>query len=286
MSAIAVIGGSGLYDLEGLSNIERLDIETPFDKPSDTIIGGDLNGQKVWFLPRHGKGHRLLPSEIPHRANFWALSSLGVQWVIGVGAVGSLKEELPPLHVVLPDQFYDRTTHRSEHTLFGQGIVAHLPFGHPTNNYLRSCLADACSELGLPCQSHGTYVNMDGPAFSTKAESEVNRSHGFDLIGMTHVAEAKLARESEMAYASLCLVTDYDCWKDQDVNVQEIIKYLKTNVANAKRIIDLVTKTLKTEQSQPEFTMLDTSILTPVQDWPANTQANLEPILKRFLANQ
>ena len=283
MSAIGIIGGSGLYELEGLKNIEEREIETPFGATSDVITGGVIDGKQVWFIPRHGKGHSILPTEIPHRANLWALKSLGVKWVIGVGAVGSLKEELPPMHIVLPDQYYDRTTQRSEHTFYGDGIVAHLPFGYPTNDYLRKTLEASCKELSLPCQNGGTYVNMDGPAFSTRSESEVNRSHGFDLIGMTNLAEAKLARESEMAYASLCLVTDYDCWKDQEVDIQEILGYLKKNTENAKAVLTGAIKSLSLEESQPEFSLLDFSILTPKDMWPAETIENLKPILERFL---
>lgn len=283
MSGIGIIGGSGLYELDGVSKIEERVVETPFGSPSDVLIGGELHGKQVWFLPRHGKGHKLLPTEIPHRANLWALKSLGVRWVIGVGAVGSLKEELPPMHIVLPDQYYDRTTRRKEHTFFGKGIVAHLPFGYPTNPLLRETLAASCAQLSLPCQNGGTYVNMDGPAFSTRAESEVNRHHGFDLIGMTNLAEAKLAREAEMAYSSLCLVTDYDCWKDQEVDVQEILGYLKTNTENAKAVLAETIKNLPIEQDQPEFSFLEMSIMTAPDLWTEEVKVSLEPLLRRFL---
>lgn len=283
MSIIGIIGGSGLYDIEGLENVEERQIDTPFGATSDSLIGGQLAGKQVWFIPRHGKGHRILPTEIPHRANLWALKSLGVKWVIGVGAVGSLKEELPPMHIVLPDQYYDRTTQRTEHTFFGNGIVAHLPFGYPTNPLLRNTLAASCAKFDLPCQNGGTYVNMDGPAFSTRAESETNRSHGFDLIGMTNLAEAKLAREAEMAYASLCMVTDYDCWKDQEVDVQEIIGYLTRNSNNAKKVlVDTITN-LPVDEDQPEFGMLDFSIITPKDLWPEEVKTHLSPILARLL---
>ena len=283
MAGIGIIGGSGLYELEGLEEINEYNIETPFGKTSDTIIGGELGGKKVYFIPRHGKGHTLLPSEIPHRANLWALKSLGVQWVIGVGAVGSLKEELPPMHIVMPDQYYDRTVTRTEHTFFGDGIVAHVPFGYPTNALLRETLEDSTKELGIPCQNGGTYVNMEGPAFSTRAESESYRAQGFDIIGMTNLAEAKLAREAEMAYASLCMVTDYDCWKDHDVDVQEILSYLSKNSENAKAILTKAIGALDTEQAQPEFTILDTSILTSPQNCKPETVVKLKPILGRFL---
>ncbi len=283
MSAIGIIGGSGLYELDGLEKVEEKIIETPFGAPSDFIVGGELEGRKVWFLPRHGKGHSILPQEIPHRANIWALKSLGVQWVIGVGAVGSLKEELPPMHIVLPDQYYDRTTHRTEHTFFGRGIVAHLPFGYPTNDLLRNTLEKSCNSLDLPCQNGGTYVNMDGPAFSTRAESEVNRHHGFDLIGMTNIAEAKLCREAEIAYASLSIVTDYDCWKNQEVDIQEIIAYLRKNTKNAKKVLAQTIKTLPITEEQKEFSLLNTSIMTAKELWSEEVKKDLAPILKRFL---
>lgn len=283
MSAIGIIGGSGLYDIEGLEQIEEVVVETPFGTPSAVFKKGILGGEEIYFLPRHGRGHTISPTEIPHRANFWALKSLGVQWVIGVGAVGSLKEEYPPTHIVLPDQYYDRTTRRTEHTFFGDGIVAHVPFGFPTNASLRAVLQAACEELSLPCTNGGTYVNMDGPAFSTRAESETNRHHGFDLIGMTNLAEAKLAREAEMAYASLCMVTDYDCWKEQDVDITEILQYLGTNTGNAKRVLAEAIKRLDTSAEQDEFTVLSTSILTQKEHWSEAVKKRLEPLLERFL---
>jgi len=283
MSAIGIIGGSGLYALEGIENVTEHDINTPFGKPSATIIGGELSGKQVYFIPRHGKGHTILPSEIPHRANFWALKSLGVQWVVGVGAVGSLKEELPPMHIVLPDQYFDRTVTRTEHTFFGNGIVAHVPFGYPTNPLLRETLEMATKSLDLSCQNGGTYVNMEGPAFSTKSESEMYRSQRFDIIGMTNLAEAKLAREAEMAYASLSMVTDYDCWKDHDVDITEIIEYLGKNTANAKRILAKAIAELPVDQEQPEFTILNTSILTQPADCNPETVVKLQPILARML---
>ncbi len=283
MSAIGIIGGSGLYSLEGIENIKEYDIETPFGKPSAVIMGGQLSGKQVYFIPRHGKGHTILPSEIPHRANFWALKSLGVSWVIGVGAVGSLKEELAPMHIVLPDQYFDRTVTRTEHTFFGDGIVAHVPFGYPTNELLRTTLEKATRELSLPCQNGGTYVNMEGPAFSTKSESEMYRSQNFDIIGMTNLAEAKLAREAEMAYASLSMVTDYDCWKDHDVDITEILEYLGKNTANAKLILAKAIAALDVNSEQAEFTVLNTSILTQPQECKAETVMKLRPLLARML---
>ena len=206
---IGVIGGSGLYEMEGFEQSEEREVDTPFGAPSDALVGGTLAGRPLWFLPRHGRGHRILPHEINHRANIWALRSLGVRWVICVTAVGSLKDEYAPRSIVIPDQYFDRTSRRENHTFFGQGIAAHVSFGEPLSSPLRHVLLEATrEERGLEVHFGGTYVNMDGPAFSTRAESEVNRRLGFDVIGMTNLPEAKLAREAEMALATLCMVTD------------------------------------------------------------------------------
>jgi 5'-methylthioadenosine phosphorylase len=197
--AIGIIGGSGLYQMEALTVVREIAAETPFGPPSDVIFAGRLAERDVYFLPRHARGHRLLPTEINHRANIYALRALGVRWLISVGAVGSLQEQYAPRHIVLPDQFFDRTSRREHHTFFGQGIVAHVGFADPTSARLRRLLYQAAIELGLTVHNGGTYVNMDGPAFSTRAESEANRQLGFDVIGMTNLPEAKLAREAEMA---------------------------------------------------------------------------------------
>ena len=210
-AAIGVIGGSGLYQFEGLEETEEHEISTPFGDPSDRIIGGRFQGRPVYFLPRHGRGHRLLPTELNHRANIWALRSLGVRWVLSATAVGSLKEAYRPQDLVVPDQFFDRTSSRAQHTFFGNGLVAHVAFGDPTSATLRGLIAESADAEGVPHHLGGVYVNMDGPAFSTRAESEANRQLGFDVIGMTNLPEAKLAREAEMAFATLAFITDYDC---------------------------------------------------------------------------
>ena len=211
--SLAIIGGSGLYEIDSLEVIQRHTIETPFGPPSDEIIEGKLAGRTVFFLPRHGKGHRVLAHEINHRANIWALRSLNVRWVISVTAVGSLREEMAPRDVVVPDQLVDRTGRASEFTFFGKGIAAHVGFADPYSEEMRNLLVDAAAQHTDRLHNGGTYTSMNGPAFSTRAESNMHRALGFDLIGMTNAPEARLCREAEIALATLCLVTDYDCWK-------------------------------------------------------------------------
>ena len=284
---VGVIGGSGLYEMEGFAQTEERVVETPFGAPSDALIGGTLHGRPVWFLPRHGRGHRILPHEINHRANIWALRSLGVRWVVCVTAVGSLKEEYAPRSIVIPDQFFDRTSRRAEHTFFGRGIAAHVSFGEPTSAPLRRILLEAArAEEALEVHFGGTYVNMDGPAFSTRAESEVNRKLGFDVIGMTNLAEAKLAREAEMSLATLCMVTDYDCWKDEEVNVEAIIGHLHANAEAAQRIVARAVAEIPGAVGWPEHRALDTAIVTPQELWPSETVESLAPILTRFVNKQ
>src|SRR5947208_9308559 len=211
--AIGIIGGSGLYQMEELRDATEHNIDTPFGAPSDTLVGGKVSGRQVYFLPRHGRGHRILPHEINHRANIYALRSLNVRWIISVAAVGSLQEKYAPRDVVLPSQFYDRTSKRAGHTFFGDGIAAHVGFAEPISADLRNLLADSARSLGFTVHNGGTYVNMDGPAFSTRAESELNHQHGFDVIAMTNLPEAKLAREAEIAFAAMAMMRDYDAWK-------------------------------------------------------------------------
>ena len=281
--AIGIIGGSGLYQMEGLTDVRELTVDTPFGTPSDVIFAGKLAGRDVYFLPRHARGHRLLPTEIPHRANIYALRSLGVRWLLSVGAVGSLKEEFPPRHVVLPNQFFDRTSRRSEHTFFGAGIVAHVGFAEPTSANLRRLVFDAAREMGLPVHDGGTYVNMDGPAFSTRAESEANRHLGFDVIGMTNLPEAKLAREAEIAMASVSFVTDYDCWKvdEEPVSVETVIGHLLANAETAKGILARVIPRLPVAADWPEHRALDSAIITARPLWPEATRRKLAAILAR-----
>ena len=282
--AIGIIGGSGLYQMEVLTDVREIAVDTPFGPPSDVIIAGRLEGRDVYFLPRHGRGHRLLPTEIPHRANIHALRSLGVRWLLSIGAVGSLRKKFPPRHLVLPDQFFDRTSKRSEHTFFGAGIVAHVSIAEPTSAKLRRLVFKAAKELDLPVHDGGTYVNMDGPAFSTRAESKANRKLGFDVIGMTNLPEAKLAREAEIAMASVSFVTDYDCWKtdEEPVSVETVIGHLIANAETAKGILARVIPRLPTVADWPEHRALDTAIVTSRSHWPEATKEKLALLLGRF----
>ncbi len=283
--AIGVIGGSGLYEMEGLTEVEEIKVETPFGSPSDAIISGKFEGRRVCFLARHARGHRILPSELNHRANIWALRSLNVRWIIAVTAVGSLQEEYAPRSIVLPDQFFDRTSSRADHTFFGRGIVAHVAFADPISNNLRELLHKEASNMNLNVKNGGTYVNMDGPAFSTRAESETNRKLGFDVIGMTNLPEAKLAREAEIAMATLAMVTDYDCWKveEEAVNAHAVIEHVLANATNAKSVLRRVIPQIPLEANWPEHRALDNALMTDKSLWPEQTSRNLEPILNRFL---
>lgn len=283
--AIGVIGGSGLYEIEGLTGTEELRLETPFGDPSDLIVRGNLAGRTVCFLPRHGRGHRLLPTELNHRANIWALRSLNVRWIIAVTAVGSLKEEYEPRDIVLPDQFFDRTSQRAHHTFFGEGIVAHIGFSDPISDRLRELLFTTATDLGKRVHNRGTYVNMDGPAFSTRAESETNRKLGFDLIGMTNLPEAKLAREAEIALATLALITDYDCWKIEEdaVSAHSVIEHVHANAATAREILQALIPKMPSTPDWPEHRSLDSAIFTDQSLWPEATSRKLAPLLQRFL---
>lgn len=285
MTPIGIIGGSGLYEIDGFEQTEERHIDTPFGSPSDALVGGTLAGRQVWFLPRHGRGHRLLPTEINHRANLWALRSLDVRFLICVTAVGSLKEEYRPRDIVLPDQYFDRTSRREHHTFFGNGIVGHVSFAEPVSEGLRRILYQAAREEQARVHFGGTYVNMDGPAFSTRAESETNRKLGFDVIGMTNLPEAKLAREAEIALATLAMITDYDCWKTDEaaVTAEAVIAHLHANVSMAKRIISRAIPQIPATPGWPEHRSLDGAIMTPANLWPAETREKLEPILHRLL---
>ena len=284
-NAIGIIGGSGLYDIEGFSNKEEHTIDTPFGAPSDVITGGIFADRQVFFLPRHGKGHRILPTELNHRANIWALRSLGVRWIIAVTAVGSLKEQYHPRDVVLPDQFFDRTSRREHHTFFGRGIVGHIAFAEPISTHLRELLHEEALNAYARVHNGGTYVNMDGPAFSTRAESHANRQLGFDVIGMTNLPEAKLAREAEISLATLAMITDFDCWKveDEPVTAEAVIEHLHANVAMAKKIIAATIPRIPLEPTWPEHRALDGALMTDRSLWPAKTVEQLKPILSRFV---
>src|SRR5438105_1238431 len=282
--AIGIIGGSGLYQMEQLRNATEQRIETPFGSPSDALIGGNISGRQVYFLPRHGRGHRILPHELNHRANIYARRSLNVRWIIAVTAVGSLQEKYKPRDILLPSQFYDRTSLRATHTFFGEGIVAHVSFAEPISLQLRNILAESAKKIGVTVHNGGTYVNMDGPAFSTRAESELNRRHGFDVIGMTNLPEAKLAREAEIALATLAMVTDYDCWKveEEPVSAHTIFEHLLANAETAKKILVDAIPRLPMESTWPEHRALDSALVTDRKLWPAATLDKLGAILGRF----
>ena len=284
--AIGVIGGSGLYQMEEVQDVTEHQINTPFGSPSDTLVGGTLSGRQVYFLPRHGRGHRILPHEINHRANIYALRLLKVRWIISVAAVGSLQEKYAPRDVVLPSQFYDRTSNRAAHTFFGEGIAAHIAFAEPISANLRNLLAESARSLGVTIHNGGTYVNMDGPAFSTRAESEFNHRNGFDVIAMTNLPEVKLAREAEIAFATMAMITDYDCWKveEEPVSAQTVLSHLIANAETARRVIVDVIPRIPAEPNWPEHFALDTALVTDRKLWPKKTVEKLGPILERFLA--
>ncbi len=284
---IGIIGGSGLYKMEALKEVQELEIDTPFGKPSDALILGKLDDTPVVFLARHGRNHHLLPSDLPFRANIYAMKSLGVEYLISASAVGSLQQEAKPLDMVIPDQFIDRTKNRIS-TFFGEGIVAHITFGDPVCGELSQILGDAVASLNLAevnLHRGGTYVCMEGPAFSTKAESNLYRSWGAKIIGMTNLPEAKLAREAEIAYATLALVTDYDCWHpDHDsVTVEMIIGNLTKNAVNAQKVIQETVKRLTANPPHSEaHAALKYAILTPLDKVPAATKSKLDLLLKKY----
>src|SRR6202521_4025875 len=285
LPAIGIIGGSGLYQMEGVEKPTEQRVETPFGDPSDTIIAGQMHGRQVYFLPRHGRGHRLLPHELNHRANIYALRSLNVRWIVCVTAVGSLQEEYAPRDVLLPSQFFDRTSRRTSHTFFGNGIAAHVGFAEPISTNLRNILAESARSLAIKVHNGGTYVNMDGPAFSTRAESESNRRQGFDVIGMTNLPEAKLAREAEIALATMAMITDFDCWKveEEPVTAQTVMGHLMANAETARKVLVDVIPRVPKEPNWPEHSALDSALVTERKLWPATTVKKLKPILRRFL---
>jgi len=282
--AIAVIGGSGLYEIDGLADLVRHRIETPFGAPSDVIVEGRLAGRRVCFLPRHGVGHRVLAHEINHRANIWALRSLGVRWAIAVTAVGSLREELAPRDLVVPDQLVDRTGKGDLHTFFGGGIAAHVGFAEPYSGGMRELLLAAARPLTSGLHDAGTYICMNGPAFSTRAEAKMHRALGFDIIGMTNAGEARLCREAEIALGTLALVTDYDCWKTDEppVELAAVLANLQANGELAKAVIRGVIPNLPLEADWPEHRSLDAAIFTSPSAWDPQKARDLAPILARF----
>jgi 5'-methylthioadenosine phosphorylase len=283
-TAVGIIGGSGLYEMEGLEEVEAREIRSPFGEPSDKVVTGRIEGRRVCFIPRHGVGHRLLPHEINHKANIWALRSLGVRWLISVTAVGSLREELAPRDIVVPDQLIDRTATAAKHTFFGNGIAAHVSFADPYCGDLRALLLEAARPLAPRLHDGGTYLCMNGPAFSTRAEAAMHRMLGADIIGMTNGPEARLCREAEISAAALALVTDYDCWKEdeEDVDVQAVVENLHANSALARKIVRSVIPMIPSIPQSAAHHVLDTAIFTPRDMWPQETSGNLAPILGRF----
>jgi len=297
---LAIIGGSGLYEFEGLTDVQWTRVTTPFGNPSDEILTGQLEGRKVAFLPRHARGHKILPGELNHRANIWALKSLGARFIVSVSAVGSLQEQYRPLDIVLPDQFLDRTKKSLEHTFFGNGIVAHVSFGDPISKELQQIIHDETRKVlstatvtitegggvvSPKVHLNGTYVNMEGPAFSTRAESNIYRQLHGDVIGMTNLPEAKLSREAEIAYASMAMVTDYDCWKtdEEPVTGEMILQRLQKNATVAKSIVKNVILKVPGGANWPCHESLKAALITSPHLWPPETVEKLKPILAKYL---
>ena len=283
--SIGIIGGSGLYQMAGLTEAQEVAVDTPFGKPSDNFIVGNIEGKRVAFLARHGRGHRILPSELNFRANIFAMKTLGVEKIISASAVGSLKEEHRPLDIVLPDQFFDRTRGRIS-TFFGEGLVVHVSFAHPVCPHLGDQLMEASAQSGVPVKRGGTYLCMEGPAFSTVAESNVYRSWGMDIIGMTNLQEAKLAREAEICYATVALVTDYDCWHpDHDaVTVDQVIAVLNQNSENGQKLIRAAVRVLDDRRPCKCGSALKSAILTDRAKVPAEIKEKLALLIGKYLS--
>jgi 5'-methylthioadenosine phosphorylase len=288
-ATIGVIGGSGLYRMEGMTNVEEIAVQTPFGDPSDVITVGKVEGVSMAFLPRHGRGHRISPTEIPVRANIWALKSLGVEWVISVSAVGSLREHIAPRDLIIPDQLFDRTKSRVN-TFFEGGLVVHATFAEPFCSTLSKLLLDSARELGdVHVHEGGTYVCMEGPLFSTKAEAFTYRSWGMDIVGMTALPEAKLAREAELCYATIACATDYDCWheSEESVTVEMVIGNLSASVANAQRILRSVAQKIPTDRSANTCSCpsaLETAILTDRSKIPDEVKEKYSLLIGKYLA--
>ena len=281
---IGIIGGTGLYGIEGFTNQKWVKVKTPFGKTSDDFLTGKLAGRDVVFLPRHGRGHKILPTELNHRANIWAMKKLGVAWIISVSAVGSLQEKYQPCDIVVIDQFLDRTKQSLNHTFFGRGIVAHVAFAEPISEELRQILLRTAIAADANTHDGGTYVNMEGPAFSTRAESLTNHAAGHDVIGMTNLGEAKCAREAEIAYATLAMATDYDCWKEEEhVSLEMIIANLHRNADTAKKIVAAAIAQIPVEPNWKAHSALKNAIFTDKKFWPKKTVADLKPILAKYL---
>lgn len=287
-TVIGVIGGSGLYEIEGLTDVREVAIDTPFGAPSDKYIVGTLGEAKMVFLPRHGRGHRLLPSEVNYRANIYGMKTLGVEQIISVSAVGSMKEEIVPGHIVIPDQFFDRTQGKRASTFFGQGVVGHVQFADPVCPDLSEILVSSAKTVGATVHKGGTYVCIEGPNFSTRAESNIYRSWGVDIIGMTNLPESRLAREAEICYGTIALATDYDCWHEghDDVSVEAVIAIIQQNVATARQIVKTAAEGIVEKRKQRDCACAEAlkyAIMTDKSLIPAETKEALEPIIGKYV---
>lgn len=282
---IGIFGGSGLYDMEGLEVRDERRLDTPYGEPSGPLVLGELHGRRVAFLARHGRGHRLLPTEVPYRANVWAMKRLGARRILSVSAVGSMKEEYAPTHIVVPDQFFDRTRHRAD-TFFGAGLVGHISLADPICAETAAVAVEAARAAGATVHAGGTYLCMEGPQFSTRAESRVYRQWGMDVIGMTNLQEARLAREAELCYATLAMVTDYDCWRESDeVHTATILEVLRQNVATAQRVVSEVVRRLpERADDHPCANALSGALVTDPTVIPADTLLDLAPIVGKYLS--
>jgi 5'-methylthioadenosine phosphorylase len=282
---VGIIGGSGLYAMSGLTNAHEMRVKTPFGDPSDALVIGTLEGKRVAFLARHGRGHRILPGEINYRANIYAMKLMGVERIISVSAVGSLKEDLRPGEFLVPDQFFDRTKNRAS-TFFGEGMVAHVAFAHPTCGQVSGVLADACVHEAIKVHRRGTYICIEGPQFSTLAEAEVNRKLGFEVIGMTNVTEARLAREAEICYATIAMITDYDCWhpEHESVTASQIIATLAQNAENAQKVLRTAVRELPANRSCKCGAALQHSLVTNLKIVPKETKKRLAAIIGKYIS--
>lgn len=283
MERIGIIGGSGLYDLAGITEKEEVSLSTPYGRPSDKYVIAELGGRQLVFLPRHGRGHSIGPSQINYRANIYGMKKLGAGWIISVSACGSLREEIKPMDFVVPRQFVDRTNQARKYTFFDEGIVAHISFAYPVCEKLANNIFTGAKNIGVDIHPAGTYLNMEGPQFSTLAESNLYRVWGMDIIGMTNLAEARLAREAEICYATLAAVTDYDCWRQEEVSIDIVIKNLQNNVANAKKILGAVIPLIGKQRECACSEALKNAIVTRPQMIPEETKQKLDIIINKYL---
>lgn len=283
MNRVGIIGGSGLYQIDGLKDINEIKVKTPFGDPSDSYMIGNLGGIEVVFLPRHGRGHKILPTELNYRANIYGMKKLGVERIVSISAVGSFKKEFKPLDIVLPDQFVDRTNQARETTFFGEGIAAHISFAEPVCSDLRDMIYNAGKTLGVTMHNKGTYLNMEGPAFSTKGESCLYKSWGMDIIGMTNMPEARLAREAEICYATVAFITDYDCWHEEIVTVDMVIENLTKNVETARKLIKNIVPMLSKKRECSCKNALQHAIITDKKLIPHRTKQKLDIIIGKYI---